>query len=139
MFTRLKWRYPSWKVNLDILAGMDGVHRFLKTEEDCRSWAKLFEGTLSVIENTEADVASITQVRFDRLRDWMKRRGVYPGADSSRPSRTSNLAFGSYSEFEDFPNLVRLIEAVRLGKGEKARRYLGIEGVRTGVLAKAAI
>ena len=53
-------------------------------------------------------VASIAQERAKRLRDWMSARGIYPS------SGTSELSGGAYSEFEDFANLLNVIEQVWL-------------------------
>ena len=72
------------------------------------------------------DVASIAQERAKRLRDWMTARGIYPS------SGTSELSGGTYSEFEDFPNLMNVIEHVWLGGGEKARKLLNVNGTPTG-------
>ena len=79
------------------------------------------------------DVASIAQERAKRLRDWMSARGIYPS------SGTSELSGGSYSEFEDFPNLMNVIEHVWLGGGEKARKLLNVNGIPTGGRANVSI
>ena len=79
------------------------------------------------------DVASIAQERAKRLRDWMSARGIYPS------SGTSALSGGTYSEFEDFPNLMNVIEHVWLGGGEKAKKHLGVCGTPTGMLAEVEI
>jgi len=71
-----------------------------------------------------ANVASIAQVRAERLKEWMRERGVYPTVS---PTRLSKLAVKS---FEDFPNVIQLIEQLRLGNGEKGRRYLNVAGRR---------
>ena len=79
------------------------------------------------------DVASIAQERAKRLRDWMTAREIYPS------SGTSALSGGTYSEFEDFPNLMNVIEHVWLGGGEKARKLLDVRGTPTGEGAKVSI
>lgn len=68
----------------------------------------------------KANVASIAQVRAERLKEWMVARGIYPDGAVTRLSDLDVKTFG------DFPNVVQLIEQLRLGGGEKARRYLGI-------------
>ena len=79
------------------------------------------------------DVASIAEERAKRLREWMSARGVYP-TDAALP-----LSGGAYSEFGDFANLMKVIEHVWLGGGEKARKLLGVRGTPTGVTAKVEI
>ena len=79
------------------------------------------------------DVASIAQERAKRLRDWMSARGIYPS------SGTSELSGGTYSEFEDFANLMNVIEHVWLGGGEKAKKHLGVCGTPTGMRAEVEI
>ena len=79
------------------------------------------------------DVASIAQERAKRLRDWMTARGIYPS------SGTSELSGGTYSEFEDFSNLMNVIEHVWLGGGEKARKLLNVNGIPTGGRANVSI
>ena len=79
------------------------------------------------------DVASIAQERAKRLRDWMAARGIYPS------SGTSELSGGTYSEFEDFANLMNVIEHVWLGGGEKAKKHLGVCGTPTGMRAEVEI
>lgn len=71
----------------------------------------------------KADVLSIDQARGDRLKEWMKARGISPSANES-----VRLSAGQYASFDDCRGLVQLIESVRLGNGAKARRYLGVEG-----------
>jgi len=78
----------------------------------------------------KANVASIAQVRAERLKAWMCERGIYP---NESPTRLSGL---TVSAFDDFPNVVRLIEQVRLGGGEKARRYLNLAGRPMGTTAE---
>ncbi len=68
----------------------------------------------------KADVASIAQVRGARLKDWLKTRTLYPEEASTRLSALVPQAF------DDFPNVVQLIEYTRLGRGEKGRRYLDV-------------
>ena len=79
------------------------------------------------------DVASIAQERAKRLRDWMSVRGIYPS------SGTAELSGGAYSEFEDFTNLMNVIEHVWLGGGEKAKKHLGVCGTPTGIRAEVEI
>ena len=79
------------------------------------------------------DVASIAEERAKRLREWMNARGIYP-SDAALA-----LSGGKYSEFGDFANLMKVIEHVWLGGGEKARRLLGVSGTPTGVDAKVEI
>jgi len=73
-----------------------------------------------------ANVASIAQVRAERLKAWMRERGIYPDGSATR------LSGLTVSGFEDFPNVVRLIGQVRLGEGEKARRYLNVSARPVG-------
>ena len=79
------------------------------------------------------DVASIAEERAKRLREWMSARGVYP-TDAALP-----LSGGAYSEFGDFANLMKVIEHVWLGGGEKARKLLGVRGASTGMTAEVEI
>ena len=79
------------------------------------------------------DVASIAEERAKRLREWMSARGVYP------TDAALSLSDGAYSEFGDFANLMKVIEHVWLGGGEKARKLLGVRGTPTGVTAKVEI
>ena len=72
------------------------------------------------------DVASISQERAKRLKDWMAARGIYP-SNAAVP-----LSSGAYCEFGDFANLMKVIEHVWLGGGEKARKLLGVSGAPTG-------
>ena len=71
----------------------------------------------------KANIASITEVRAQRLRDWMEKRGLIPS-----DGQTVRLSAGTFSEFDDFPKIVRVIEALRLGGGEKGRRHLQVIG-----------
>jgi len=71
-------------------------------------------------EGDKANVASIAQVRAERLKAWMIERGIYP---EGAVTKLSNL---EVKEFEDFPKVVQLIEQLRLGGGEKARRFLEV-------------
>lgn len=79
------------------------------------------------------DVASIAEERAQRLRERMSARGVYP-TDEAR-----SLSGGAYSEFGDFANLMKVIEHVWLGGGEKARKLLGVSGTPTGVTKEVEI
>ena len=63
----------------------------------------------------------------------MSARGVYPG------DAALSLSDGAYSEFGDFANLMKVIEHVWLGGGEKARKLLGVRGTPTGVTAEVEI
>ena len=79
------------------------------------------------------DVASISQERAKRLKDWMAARGIYP-SNAAVP-----LSSGAYCEFGDFANLMKVIEHVWLGGGEKARKLLGVRGTPAGVTAEVEI
>ena len=68
----------------------------------------------------KADVASISQVRGARLKGWLKTRTLYPEESSTRLSSLVPQTF------DDFPNVVQLIEYTRLGRGEKGLRYLDV-------------
>ena len=68
----------------------------------------------------KADIASIAQVRGERLKKWLETRALYP---AESPTRLSSLV---PQTFDDFPNVVQLIEDTRLGCGEKGRRHLGV-------------
>lgn len=68
----------------------------------------------------KADVASISQVRGARLKDWLKTRALYPEESTTRLSSLVPQTF------DDFPNVVQLIEYTCLGRGEKGRRYLDV-------------
>lgn len=68
----------------------------------------------------KADIASISQVRGARLKDWLKTRALYPEESTTRLSSLVPQTF------DDFPNVVQLIEYTRLGRGEKGRRYLDV-------------
>lgn len=76
----------------------------------------------------KANVASIAQVRGERLKQWMEAKGVYPAENG-----TVQLSSGAFSTFEDAVNLLQTMEYTRLGNGEKGRRLLGIEASGTGV------
>jgi len=71
----------------------------------------------------KANVASIAQVRAERLKAWMCERGIYPDAAATRISGLSVKAF------DDFPKVVQLVGQLRLGEGEKARRRLNVCGL----------
>jgi hypothetical protein len=60
------------------------------------------------------------------LKDWMAARGIYP-SDAAVP-----LSSGAYCEFGDFANLMKVIEHVWLGGGEKARKLLDVHGEPSG-------
>lgn len=82
----------------------------------------------------KADVRSITLVRAERLKDWMSSHGVYPGIDAPVP-----LSAGGYGDFEDFPNLMQVIELVRLASGERGRKLLGVIGEPNGRSADVSV
>ena len=63
----------------------------------------------------------------------MSARGIYPSSGKSA------LSGGTYSEFEDFPNLMNVIEHVWLEGGEKARKLLNVNGIPTGGRANISI
>ena len=75
------------------------------------------------------DVASIVQERAKRMREWMALRGL----SAAEKGEGVALSAGSYGEFGDFANIMRLIEHVRLGGGDRARKLLQVEGVPLGV------
>lgn len=79
------------------------------------------------------DVASIAQERAKRLKEWMLACGIYPS------NGTAALSGGAYSDFGDFANLMRIIEHVWLGGGEKARKLLNVNGAPTGGRANVSI
>lgn len=80
------------------------------------------------------DVASITQVKAERLRAWMEGVGVYPrGTDGIA------LSSGRYGSFEDCANLMQVIRATRLSSGEKARQYLSVTGTPSGRTSTVAV
>lgn len=81
------------------------------------------------------DVASIAQVRGARLKAWLKARAIYP------EGVTTHLSDLVPQTFDDFENVVQLIEYTRLGCGEKGRRHLEVvahERPEPAVLADAA-
>ena len=82
----------------------------------------------------KADVRSITLVRAERLKDWMTSHGVYPGQDAP-----VSLLTGKYGDFGDFPNLMRVIEMVRLASGEHGRKLLDVSGEPTGRTVRVSI
>ncbi len=71
----------------------------------------------------KADVRSIAEARAQLMRDWMNERGIMP--DKKDECRLSS---GSYVKYEDFKMIMKLVQAVRLGNGEKAKRLLGVTG-----------
>jgi len=81
----------------------------------------------------KVNVASIAQVRAERLRAWMVERGIYP---ENAATRLSDLTVRA---FEDFPNVVELIGQLRLGGGAKARRHLDVAGRPIGTEAKVGV
>ena len=80
------------------------------------------------------DVASITQVKAERLKAWMVAAGVYPeGMDEAA------LSSGRYAAFADCANLMQVIRTTRLSAGEKARQYLAVAGRPTGRTATVSL
>ena len=71
----------------------------------------------------KADVTSIEQARGERLKDWMRLVGVFPG-----PGNAVRLSSGHYTTFADCRGIMDVIMATRLGGGQKALRHLGIVG-----------
>ena len=80
------------------------------------------------------DVASITQERARRIREWMAARGVYPSEGESIA-----LSAGGYSDFDDFANIMQVLEHVWLGNGERAKKLLEVHGEPLGGTAKVRI
>ena len=80
------------------------------------------------------DVASITQERARRMREWMAARGVYPSEGESIV-----LSAGGYSDFGDFTNIVQVLEHVWLGNGERAKKLLEVHGEPLGKTADVKI
>ena len=80
------------------------------------------------------DVASITQERARRMREWMAARGVYPSEGESIA-----LSAGGYSDFDDFANIMQVLEHVWLGNGERAKKLLEVHGEPLGGTAKVRI
>lgn len=82
----------------------------------------------------KANVASITEVKAQRLKDWMQMRGLVPYV-----GQEVRLSAGSFAEFDDFPKIVQVIEALRLGGGEKGRRHLQLVGRDCAVRADVQV
>lgn len=80
------------------------------------------------------DVASITQERARRMREWMVARGVYPSEGES-----VELSAGGYSDFGDFTNIMQVLEHVWLGNGERAKKLLEVHGEPLGKPADVKI
>lgn len=80
------------------------------------------------------DVASITQVKAERLKQWMQGAGVYPEGQEGIA-----LSAGRYAQFADCANVMQVIRATRLSGGEKAKQYLSVMGVPTGTQARLAV
>ena len=78
----------------------------------------------------KANVASIAQVRGERLKVWLEAKGVYPVGGG-----TERLSSGAFASFEDAANVLQTLEYMRLGDGEKGRRLLGVEA--SGIEAEA--
>ena len=57
------------------------------------------------------------------MREWMVARGVYPSEGESVA-----LSAGGYSDFDDFANIMQVIEHVWLGNGERAKKLLEVRG-----------
>ncbi len=69
------------------------------------------------------NVKSIAKVNAEQLKEWMAARGVYPEG-----TRVALLSAGTYGEFDDFRNVVNVIEHVCLGSGVKGEALLGVKG-----------
>ena len=69
------------------------------------------------------DVASITQEKARRMREWMLSRRIYPAKGEQLV-----LSLGRYSEFGDFANIMQVLEYVWLGNGERAKKLLEVRG-----------
>ena len=69
------------------------------------------------------DIASITQEKARRMREWMQLRRIYPENDERL-----ELSSGCYSEFGDFANIMQVLEYVWLGNGERAKKLLEVRG-----------
>ena len=80
------------------------------------------------------DVASIAEEKARRMREWMELRRIYPSK-----SVAVRLGAGEYSEFGDFSNIMQILEYVRLGNGERAKKLLHVEGCVTKVSAEVKI
>ena len=64
----------------------------------------------------------------------MSDRGVYPNGATA-----AFLSAGTYGEFNDFRNVVDVIEHVCLGSGDKGKTLLGINGEWTGNVSSVTI
>lgn len=71
----------------------------------------------------KANILSIAEARAKRMLDWMEKRRIMPGEKESK-----HLSSGTFEDFDDFANIMQLVQALRLGNGEKARRYLDVVG-----------
>lgn len=69
----------------------------------------------------KTNILSIAEARAERMRDWMERRGIMPDEKTPRC-----LSSGTFEKFEDFANIMRLVQTLCLGNGEKASRHLGV-------------
>lgn len=101
-------------------AGEKSVHPLPKKAKSARTVKTVTWITPRKV-GEKADVASIAQVRGRNLKEWLKSRGIYPGAEGA-----AQLAELRPSEFADFPNVVQLASYTRLGGGEKGRRFLNV-------------
>lgn len=99
--------------------GEKSVHPLPKTSAKVKA-RKVITWITPRTVGEKANVASIAQVRGARLKDWLKTRALYPEEASTRLSALVPQAF------DDFPNVVQLIEYTRLGRGVKGRRYLDL-------------
>lgn len=79
------------------------------------------------------DVQSIAQRRAEQLKEWMQTRGIYPAANAA-----TKISALRPQEFADFSRVMTLLQFVRLGEGEKARRHLGVAGEPNGDIAHVA-
>ena len=80
------------------------------------------------------DVAPIAKANADRLKEWMAACGIDP-----EPAGAVLLSAGAYGEFNDFRNIVSVIEHVCLGSGEKGKALLGVRGEWTRDVARVEI
>lgn len=82
----------------------------------------------------KADVTSIEQARGERLKDWMRRIGVFP-----EPGNAVRLGAGRYTTFADCRSIMDVIRTTRLGSGQKAQRHLGIVGTPCAETSRVSV
>ena len=80
------------------------------------------------------NVASITQEKARRMREWMQSRRIYPEKDERL-----ELSSGGYSEFGDFVIIMQGLEYVWLGNGERAKKLIEVCGECSGNTAQVEI